>query len=611
MSKETFSKKISDMMYHKLNVLGNMDYATFLEKDEYFEFVLCLSYMTLSKEKIIKKDIKNSKRLDRLTRMVLEKDVDIVFQNGFSEKMPIINYAKENDNTWILDNIRDSLMHGMFDVNEEKELILINNTQYDRELNAVIPFSWFVSYAKYDILSKKIMDKYTIRGFYYNHEKKNLEYLNPKKELFSNILYVVNINGDSFNVNNIEKRVIELFDKDSLNDDFDNVDDEYKNMISNNKLKYDEKYLKSFCNACSVVKKTIEKEYPGVTINIRIDNRKYKLVNKLTKKAYNYYKNYDFMYEHFNSLIRSKSVSFLMYLSNIIENIDCNFDECSKNDIYVQMNLINYVLKGEFVNYENKTDIYNCFNENMNILKNICFNVYGLSTLVINQNNLYNSLLLNQNPCEYNLVAYSRQKYLDFANKEKSLIVKILEKEMKLFQKKEQLSKCSDNQGIIHLTNEIKKLEIDKKLFQEEIEKLNFKPYINYSRKDNKKVNNVYSKLDCFYNHFYSANSIEDKRKIVKIIKKYLDKKIELESEFMYGICDNMVDVLTIIRNSLSHIGRMNVKNNCNFRSIVSLCDYDNDNYLSGVVTGKYIDFISLLGVPFVEQENKIMKITK
>jgi len=604
MSKETFSKKISDMMYFKMKVLENMDYATFLEKEEYFEFILCLSYMALSKEKIIKKEIKNKKRLDRLTRMVLEKNVDNVFQSGFSEKMPVIDYALEMDNTWILDNIRDSIMHGMFDIDEENKMIIIDNDQHERILKASVPFSWFIDYAKYDILGKKIMDKYTVKGFYYDIQKKNCKYLNTRKELFRNILYVVNIDGNGFNVRDIEKRVRELFEECSFNETVDSVIDE--KMFEYNKDRYNEQYLLSFCKASSIVKNTIESEFPGVNVSIHIDNRKYKLINKLTKKACRYYNDYDFMYEHFNNLISSKSVSLLKYLSNIIENIDINLDNYKSIDVYERMNLINYILKGESINYKNKNDIYNCFNDNMNILKNICLNVYGLSTLVINQNNLYNPLLLNQNPSEYNLFAYSKQKYLNYADEARDLIGKIFEKEIKLYEKNEQLSKCSDKKGIEHLTKEISKLESDEKSLQEKLEKLEFKPYINYLKIDEKKLAKINNMLDCYYSHFYRAKSVEGKRKILKIIKKFLILKKDAESEFTYGICDNMSEIITIIRNSLSHIGRMNVNKNSSCRTIVSLCDYDNDNSLSGFVTGNSIDFIKLFEVPFIEKSKTI-----
>ena len=212
MSKQTFSQKISESIYKKINSIENMDINAFLKKDEYFEIALCLSYMTLSKEKIIKKDIKNKDRIARLSQMVDSSEINKVFQTGFAKEMPVITYAKENNNLWILDNIRDSIMHGAFDVDEEKQLFLINNNQYDRELIAEIPFSWFISYAKNDILSKKILDNYTIRNFYYNKYKKNKNNFYTNKELINNILYNVNIKGNKFNINIVEKRIKELFD---------------------------------------------------------------------------------------------------------------------------------------------------------------------------------------------------------------------------------------------------------------------------------------------------------------------------------------------------------------------------------------------------------------
>ena len=68
MSKELFSQKISTMMYKKIEAIEYFDLKTVLEKDEYFEIAICLAYMSLSKEKIIEKDIKNNDRLGRLTK---------------------------------------------------------------------------------------------------------------------------------------------------------------------------------------------------------------------------------------------------------------------------------------------------------------------------------------------------------------------------------------------------------------------------------------------------------------------------------------------------------------------------------------------------------------
>ena len=171
MSKLTFSKQINESILRKLSALENLNFEEFMKKDEYFELALSIAYLTLSKEKIIEKDINNPKRLERLTKRVYTKDIDQIFKNGFSKEMPTISNSDEEDNTWILDNIRDSIMHEALEIDEENQCIKLNNTQNDRKLNGTIPFSWIIDYAKYDILKKRVLDSYKVRGFYYNKRK--------------------------------------------------------------------------------------------------------------------------------------------------------------------------------------------------------------------------------------------------------------------------------------------------------------------------------------------------------------------------------------------------------------------------------------------------------
>jgi len=266
MSKETFSEKISHLMYQKIKAVESLSPRVFFEKDANFEVALCLAYMTLSKEKIIKKEIKNTDRLGRLSQMIDTSEIDKVFQAGFASEMPVITYAKENNNLWILDNIRDSIMHGSFDIDEDKKCFLINNKQFDRELIAEIPFSWFIAYAKNDILSKKVLDKYTVSQFYYNKQKRGLKHLFTKKEVINNILYKINITGNKFNVKEVSDRIKELFDLYSMTEIDDDSIEKYRQRINREKIKYNEKYLVSFYIASEKVKEQIEKEYPGISV---------------------------------------------------------------------------------------------------------------------------------------------------------------------------------------------------------------------------------------------------------------------------------------------------------------------------------------------------------
>ena len=129
MSKLTFSKQINESILRKLSALENLNFEEFMKKDEYFELALSIAYLTLSKEKIIEKDINNPKRLERLTKRVYTKDIDQIFKNGFSKEMPTISNSDEEDNTWILDNIRDSIMHEALEIDEEVRRII--SEQYE------------------------------------------------------------------------------------------------------------------------------------------------------------------------------------------------------------------------------------------------------------------------------------------------------------------------------------------------------------------------------------------------------------------------------------------------------------------------------------------------
>ena len=162
MSKLSFSRNVLDVMKKKNDAIREIDYENFLQRDEYFELALCIAYTTLSKEKIILKESKNEDPLGRLTEVVDTKEIDKVFDPSFNPEMPVINQAYENNNVWILDAIRDSIIHGKFDVDEERKVFLLNNNQDKRTLVAEIPFSWFIAYAKNDITTKRIADKYVL-----------------------------------------------------------------------------------------------------------------------------------------------------------------------------------------------------------------------------------------------------------------------------------------------------------------------------------------------------------------------------------------------------------------------------------------------------------------
>ena len=90
MSKELFSQSIYETIYKRIKLLEYKEPISFFEYDEYFELALCIAYMTLSKEKIIDKEIENDDRIGRLTKLVSTLDIDAVFDPSFNKEMPTI-----------------------------------------------------------------------------------------------------------------------------------------------------------------------------------------------------------------------------------------------------------------------------------------------------------------------------------------------------------------------------------------------------------------------------------------------------------------------------------------------------------------------------------------
>lgn len=617
MSKEVFSKKISEIMYKKIKTVEECDYECFIENDEYFQLALCLSYMTLTKEKIIEKDMENTDRMARLSKKVSQAEIDKVFAPGFAANMPIIKSARENNNLWILDNIRDSIMHGMFDIDEESKSFIINNTQFDRELEVTIPFSWFVAYAKNDILNEKRVDKYTIKGIYYNKNKKNKKHFFTTKEIKNHIFYTVNVYGNNFNIKEIEDRIKELFEVYSKENITTEEMNSYTNRMRKHRSRFNDYYLASFIRAKDKVVDTIGKEFPEVSLRIYIDNRKHKLLNRAKNRLETHYSNYDVIYDILNKTVSPKSLSLLEYLYNIIEEVGNIPDHNLTKEERIR--LFNKLLGG--TNVEGIKALSTIYDENISILRSLCINVFGLTTLVINHETLYNNFYKNYDPRNFGIRATSKDKTVEFGKKFRSLLSDLLEAEIKLFIKQKQLDKCkteTQRKKVEPMVNDIE-LVVDR-LTMDLIHIFGDLRYRGFCpEKNEKKLAKIHDQESWFknwlivnYKNLEAATTEKGKRKVKRLILKKVDEQIKIASHNYYGYCDNMQEVLTIIRNSFSHIGRVNISRNNGINTMVALNDYDNNNERTGVVFLRYIDLIELLTIPVeyldVDEAKKLVK---
>lgn len=116
------------------------------------------------------------------------------------------------------------------------------------------------------------------------------------------------------------------------------------------------------------------------------------------------------------------------------------------------------------------------------------------------------------------------------------------------------------------------------------------------------KLDNI---LSDYYDHFCKTKDVKTKRKIKKIIGRLIDTKNKICSSYMYAYCNSMEEVLTIMRDSLAHIGRIHIGKDRGVDTVVIFNDYDHDDTKSGEVIIPYICLLELINIPFLDNEQK------
>lgn len=602
MSKIDFSKKMSDSLRNKILSFIQYEPNSFFKYDEDFELALCISYMTLTKEKIIDKDKKNwTSKTGRLTSKVDAKEIEKVFDTSFCNDVPNIIFTAETDKTWILDNIRDCIMHGLYEVDENKKCFILNNKQNDRELRAEIPFSWFVAYTKYDILSKKISNNYTMKGFYYNIDRNNIGFYKTSSEVFNNIMYRIDITGTNFNIDEITTKIRNLMTQMSTVELSDNLIAAYKDTYPH-KFKYSDRYLASFAIASKYIKDSLEKEYPGLNINIKLDDKKYSFLQKVEKHLSKSYQDYDLLMRELDYGIRRKSYELISYIQKMLTNINVPFmnqgeyeNGSSFNETLIQFTNRFDGLVGEDLRF---SDNINRFKSVSELLLNILINVYGITTLAANED-IYISEFENILPKDMDINVTKKQPIREYEEKQKNFLEQILNIKIKIYKMKQRYAVSPSKQ----LSKDIKKLE-DK--LRDKEQKMNV---IGPQRVNSPEYYREYEKLkklfDNYMDHFKKADDIAAKERIRDCILRIYDAKVKNDINYSNAISTSMKDALVVIRDSFSHIGRIYVGKNFGLDTTIIMRDYyDNEDLESGCVILKLSTLLDILEKPLGTSKN-------
>lgn len=642
MSKRDFSEKIIETMEKKIKAIESINPDEFAKKDEYFELAICLAYMTLSKEKIIDKDKKNKDKTGRLTENVDRSEINKVFNPSFSKEMPVILYTAVNDDVWMLDNIRDSIMHGSFDVDEDKKCFILNNTKEGREFQAEVPFSWFIAYAKNNILSKKQLEQFNIKGYYFNKNKKDRKNLKVQKEIYNNILYKVKITGAKVNIKEVEKTVKELFDKYAQEDIDKNIIEQYRERIDSEICKYNEEYLVSYYIAEDKVLKDLQAKYPNNTITISTVNYREKIKSLAKRQMPKQHHSYELMMKELNEFTEKKGMILLNYTTNLIDNyeesttqkmpetddtiteksiIGVGLESATQSELslekcmsYMMTTYTDYNVKQDMMNdllgnnnLETKYEKYRLFTKNRDILRTLCINVYGISTLVINKETIYNDSFLNEKPENYVTSAYDSTLYIELAQKKREQELKKLRIKKVIFELqknydncKTDISKARVNTAIREKEQDIKKTDIELYKIAQTMDHI-LVSRANYKElEDKRKLEQAIKKL---YDGFEKATTLDGKDKVYDVISDVLNKYIDETSKYTYTRCTDMNQVLRVMRNSLSHIGRISISTSNKGETYIVLNDYDDEGRKSGQVVCKYTALRNIFTEPYQKQK--------
>ena len=147
--------------FEKMNEFLTEKILLFKDENPTYSYI----FITLARFINYKEDIwvKNKKTKNITTKFSKEILDDFIFNGKFTtnkidfreeRKKFIYNFdpveinnilsGKENDSVWIIDNIRDSLMHGHFYIDFDNEKIIIENNHQDRILHCSISFELFL-----------------------------------------------------------------------------------------------------------------------------------------------------------------------------------------------------------------------------------------------------------------------------------------------------------------------------------------------------------------------------------------------------------------------------------------------------------------------------------
>lgn len=560
MSKISYSKKINEIMKDKLSDVDNINPSDFFDNNELFLLASCITYLVLSKEETNNKSLNN-------TNVIM-----------------------------ILDNFKEYFSHGLIDIDEDNKLINV------KKVGVSFPFSLLIDYVKNDISVKEQTHESVISGLYLNNKLFNEKKFNTNEQIDKSIFYRViakSKTGNTFNINEVYQRVKSLFYQYSLKNYGEELLKYYESdsKTINESNNYDLNYLESFLYVKDLIETSLKREYPDINFKIEMDNGKYTIKNNQSSLK-DYYDNYSVMCDDFNKSFDPIENGVIKYLSSLIECFERkNIINNESDDIYERMSVFASNFTGNYKTISNN-EANEWFKRNYLLIETILINIYGLNTLVIN-NEEYLEFYKNEESSRFILNAKNKRPFMDFTTKRKELLTKLLERKIDLDRLLKQKENCEKNDksdivldkiqpNIDLLLEEVKNINSE---LHDIIVDFNYKVSLPDSIVDSKELNDTIAEIYTYKSMFEETKSEESKKELVSILDNLYDKLNTYEVDNSFNRDIKMDEALSVIKNCLLHSSRVVINNK---DDLIYFEDYDNGIKSGEVLISKdkYIELI-------------------
>lgn len=497
------------------------------------EEVNMMLLVALTKLIIIKKEItEKQKNTDNIKELYPKQELDnIVFKGQFNiYETPIsktttkilekpinileINDEYKNDSIWIINTIRDSIAHGNFSLDFDKQKIIIKNIKQYKKLICEIDFYWLIRIS--NILSTNRIEnnsnKLKLAPFMLTNEKieqkKNpMSNVKEVKQLFKNINYyyqtvligektpVEKIKDIKIKINNFWENTRNKIEEEFLSIRKINVCD--NEIIMSNLNKFYEKVENNFGNEVESIEMLYCTEIPDKVLDLL--SKKILSIKEFTKMDYNTQK-----------VVALKFISLLLY----------NYDQ--KDDEKIEMGLdclmsIDYGQTNELAKkyYEENNEEYignlYCYDEEKMIS---LLYMEGLLNFALNKESIFDKYI------NYDALNLSKIKIYDYEeyNKKYNNLKKI---ENKLREIEKQITNITkDISNIKKLTQENHKKQNTLNIKEEKLKLLKEEILILKKEKESLQVEISNSEYD--YNENKRYLKITSKEKIFRHIRNAL-----------------------------------------------------------------------------------------